>query len=114
MPFYEYQCGECGHRLEALQKISDAPLVYCPECSEATLKKLVSAAAFRLKGTGWYETDFKNNGKQKEQDKKESSATGSAGDGKTGEKSGDGKSNQSKNTDSSKSTGDSSASASAA
>lgn len=60
MPLYEYQCGACGHRLEALQKLSDEPLVYCPECNEAQLKKLISAAAFRLKGTGWYETDFKS------------------------------------------------------
>ncbi len=63
MPIYEYQCESCGHELEALQKISDERLVYCPECGEATLRKLVSAAAFRLKGTGWYETDFKNQGK---------------------------------------------------
>ena len=60
MPLYEYQCGACGHQLEALQKISDDPLVFCPECNEAQLKKLISAAAFRLKGTGWYETDFKS------------------------------------------------------
>ncbi len=66
MPFYEYQCGDCGHRLEVLQKLSDKPLVYCPECNEASLKKLISAAAFRLKGSGWYETDFKNSGKKKE------------------------------------------------
>ena len=66
MPFYEYQCGDCGHRLEVLQKISDDPLVYCPSCNEASLKKLISAAAFRLKGSGWYETDFKNNDKKKE------------------------------------------------
>ena len=66
MPFYEYQCRHCDHRLEVLQKISDDPLVYCPECNEATLRKLVSVAAFRLKGTGWYETDFKSNGKKEE------------------------------------------------
>ena len=65
MPFYEYQCTECGHRLEALQKMADAPLVYCPECSEAALKKRISAAAFRLKGTGWYETDFKHGDRTK-------------------------------------------------
>ena len=60
MPIYEYECDRCGHHLEALQKISEEPLVYCPECGEAALRKKVSAAAFRLKGTGWYETDFKN------------------------------------------------------
>ncbi len=65
MPFYEYQCTACGHRVEALQKISDDPLVYCPECNAAALKKLISAAGFRLKGTGWYETDFKNSGRKK-------------------------------------------------
>jgi len=65
MPFYEYQCTNCGHKLEALQKISDKPLTQCPNCEMATLKKLVTAAAFRLKGSGWYETDFKNSGKKK-------------------------------------------------
>ncbi len=64
MPFYEYRCQACGHELEALQKMSDAPLVDCPACGEATLVKKVSAAAFRLKGGGWYETDFKANNKK--------------------------------------------------
>ena len=75
MPFYEYQCEACGHKLEALQKMSDDPLVFCPECNEAKLKKLISAAAFRLKGTGWYETDFKDNSKKKEQKKSTSEGT---------------------------------------
>jgi len=66
MPIYEYVCQQCDHHLEALQKLSDEPLTFCPECGEASLRKQVSAAAFRLKGTGWYETDFKNSGKQKE------------------------------------------------
>ena len=64
MPLYEYRCSACGHELEAMQKMSDAPLTECPECGEPALKKLLSAAAFRLKGGGWYETDFKS-GKQK-------------------------------------------------
>ena len=64
MPIYEYRCEACGHELEALQKMSDAPLVDCPACSQATLKKALSAAGFRLKGSGWYETDFKS-GKKK-------------------------------------------------
>ena len=64
MPIYEYQCQTCQHELEALQKISDAPLVDCPECGKPTLRKKVSAAAFRLKGGGWYETDFKTGGKK--------------------------------------------------
>jgi len=62
MPIYEYQCSACGHELEALQKMSDDALVYCPECHAETLKKKISAAAFQLKGSGWYETDFKNSG----------------------------------------------------
>ncbi|MCB2262849.1 MAG: zinc ribbon domain-containing protein [Candidatus Thiosymbion ectosymbiont of Robbea hypermnestra] len=64
MPFYEYRCEHCGHELEVLQKISDAPLVDCPECARPALKKLVSAAGFRLKGGGWYETDFKGGKKR--------------------------------------------------
>ena len=64
MPIYEYQCQNCGKQLEALQKINDAPLQECPECGKPELKKKISAAAFRLKGGGWYETDFKT-GKKK-------------------------------------------------
>jgi len=64
MPFYEYRCEQCGHELEALQKLSDAPLVDCPQCGQPALKKLISAAGFRLKGAGWYETDFKGTGKK--------------------------------------------------
>lgn len=63
MPIYEYQCSTCSHRLEALQKMADAALVDCPACAQPALKKLVSAASFKLKGTGWYETDFKHNGR---------------------------------------------------
>lgn len=64
MPIYEYQCRSCQTRLEKLQKLSDPPLSRCPECGEEALVKLVSAAAFRLKGGGWYETDFKKDGKR--------------------------------------------------
>ena len=64
MPIYEYECDACGHRLEAIQKFSDAPLTDCPACAAVRLKKQVSAAAFRLKGSGWYETDFKGGGKK--------------------------------------------------
>ena len=71
MPIYEYACDQCGHYLEALQKLSDEPLVFCPECGDAALRKQVSAAAFRLKGTGWYETDFKNSDKKKPAEKAE-------------------------------------------
>ena len=64
MPIYEYQCEACGHKFEALQKISDAPLKDCPECGKPALNKLISAAGFRLKGGGWYETDFKTGNKK--------------------------------------------------
>ena len=59
MPFYEYQCKSCGHDLEAMQKVSDPPLRKCPHCGKSQLKRLMSAPVFRLKGGGWYETDFK-------------------------------------------------------
>ena len=62
MPIYEYRCSSCGHELEALQKLSEAPLTTCPECGKATLTKLMSAAGFQLKGSGWYATDFKSSG----------------------------------------------------
>ena len=62
MPIYEYRCTSCGHELEALQKLADAPLVECPACHRAALQKKVSAAGFQLKGSGWYVTDFRNKG----------------------------------------------------
>jgi putative FmdB family regulatory protein len=64
MPIYEYQCQACGHQLEALQKVSDSPLRKCPECGKPKLQKLISAPSFRLKGGGWYETDFKSGNKK--------------------------------------------------
>ena len=121
MPIYEYRCtnGDCGHELEALQKISDEPLVFCPSCGESSLKKKISAAGFRLKGTGWYETDFKNNGKKPAA--KSSSDESGKGDTKSaGEttgadsKSADSKSGDSKSGDSKNSGGDSGKSASKA
>jgi len=60
MPFYEYECSSCGQQTEALQKISDAALKKCPHCGKSTLRRLISAPVFRLKGSGWYETDFKS------------------------------------------------------
>lgn len=60
MPIYEYECSNCKFYVEALQKISEPPLVKCPSCKKQTLKRLVSAPVFRLKGGGWYETDFKS------------------------------------------------------
>lgn len=62
MPIYEYRCGACGHEKEVLQRMSDKPLAKCPKCGKRTFHKLVSAAGFHLKGTGWYATDFKNSG----------------------------------------------------
>tara|TARA_Y100001934_G_C12212403_1_gene706748 strand:- start:372 stop:716 length:345 start_codon:yes stop_codon:yes gene_type:complete len=79
MPIYEYQCEACNHKLEKLQKISDEPLKICPECKAPSLRKLVSAAAFRLKGGGWYETDFKT-GKKKNVSGGEGSSSGSSSD----------------------------------
>jgi len=65
MPIYEYVCESCGELTEALRKISDPPLEICPVCGQPALRKKVSAAAFRLKGGGWYETDFKTGDKKK-------------------------------------------------
>ena len=69
MPIYEYQCQACGHEFEAMQKMSEDALKQCPECGELQLKKMVSVAGFQLKGTGWYETDFKDSGKKPSQRK---------------------------------------------
>jgi putative FmdB family regulatory protein len=71
MPIYEYACTECNHELEVLQKMNDALLKQCPACGKNTLKKLISAAAFHLKGTGWYETDFKGSKKPEKSDRSE-------------------------------------------
>ncbi len=86
MPIYEYRCQDCGHELEALQKISDPPLKECPACHRESLQKQVSAAGFRLKGSGWYETDFKGKGEKKrnladsDQGKSESGKSGDKAD----------------------------------
>jgi putative FmdB family regulatory protein len=64
MPIYEYQCQACGHAHEALQKLNAEPLTVCPACSKPELMKKISAAGFRLKGSGWYETDFKSGAKK--------------------------------------------------
>jgi putative FmdB family regulatory protein len=64
VPIYEYRCEACGTRLEVMQKVSDKPLRHCPGCKKNRLRKLVSPTAFRLKGSGWYETDFKKHGKK--------------------------------------------------
>ncbi len=75
MPIYEYQCESCKETHEALQKLSDALLTECPNCGEQALKKQVTASAFRLSGSGWYETDFKTG------DKKKNLAGGGASEG---------------------------------
>ncbi|UCH47547.1 MAG: zinc ribbon domain-containing protein [Betaproteobacteria bacterium] len=77
MPIYEYRCDACGHELEVLQKMSDQPMTDCPACGKATLSKLVSAAGFQLKGSGWYVTDFR--------DKKKPKDDAGAGESKTSE-----------------------------
>jgi len=69
MPIYEYRCARCGFQEEYLQKINDAPLRDCPECHEPELRKMVTAAGFQLKGTGWYATDFKGGTKPKAKEK---------------------------------------------
>ena len=90
MPIYEYECGACGERREFIQKFSDGPKRKCPACGASRLKRLVSAAAFHLKGTGWYVTDFRDKDKKKGGDKDgaKSSTDGGAesGAGKTSEK----------------------------
>ncbi|MEM7283351.1 MAG: zinc ribbon domain-containing protein [Pseudomonadota bacterium] len=82
MPIYEYQCGACGHVFEALQKMSDDPLRDCPKCNAPELKKALSAPRFRLKGKGWYETDFKTGEKKKNLHDVESKGDKKAADSK--------------------------------
>jgi len=77
MPIYEYRCDACGAELEELQKLADAPLTDCPSCGKSVLTRLVSAAGFQLKGTGWYQTDFKG----KKAEKKGEVAAAPSGDG---------------------------------
>ena len=79
MPIYEYRCDGCGHEMELMQKMSDDPMKDCPVCQESKLKKLISAAGFRLKGSGWYETDFKGS-----KSGSSSSSSGSCGSGGCG------------------------------
>jgi putative FmdB family regulatory protein len=93
MPIYEYKCNACGHRMEKLQRLSDDPLKDCPACGQPELSKLVSAAGFKLKGTGWYETDFKNNGKKSVSDA--SKADSSSKDSASSQGSGSSKTNNS-------------------
>jgi len=96
MPIYEYECRGCGARHEFIQKFSDRPKRKCPTCGKLRLRKLISAAAFHLKGDGWYVTDFRDKGKAKEK----TDSTENSGDSKPGPKSSDSKSTDSKSTDS--------------
>ena len=81
MPIYEYRCDSCGEELEKLQRMSEDKLVDCPACEKPELRKLISAAAFRLKGGGWYETDFKQGQKRNIADSGNESSASSAGSG---------------------------------
>lgn len=81
MPIYEYQCNSCGYQFEKMQKISDGPCRLCPQCQAEDVQKMVSSPSFRLKGTGWYVTDFRD--KQKTSDKKASDGQGGASDSTT-------------------------------
>lgn len=85
MPIYEYRCGECGLQKEFLQKMSDAPLTDCPECGKPALSKLVSAAGFQLKGTGWYVTDFRDKAKPAAKSDKSDTSDKPAGTAKPSE-----------------------------
>jgi len=80
MPIYAYKCANCGHQLDVLQKVSDAPLTVCPSCGVAALSKQVTAAGFQLKGSGWYVTDFRDGGKKKDPVKPDA-APAASGDG---------------------------------
>ena len=91
MPIYEYECRACGERHEALQKFSEGPLRKCPACGKLKLKRLVSAAAFHLKGTGWYVTDFRDKDKKQPKEDKPEAATEAKPDGKEGKEAADGK-----------------------
>jgi putative FmdB family regulatory protein len=75
MPIYEYRCGSCGFEKEYLQKVNDAPVAACPACGSDAYAKLISAAGFQLKGSGWYATDFKDSGKAKPKPETEACAT---------------------------------------
>lgn len=83
MPIYEYRCESCEQTLEALQRMSDEPLKLCPSCGKETLSKMVSAASFRLKGGGWYETDFKTGKKKQLADSGSGSGSSSGTDAAT-------------------------------
>ncbi|MBZ0093738.1 MAG: zinc ribbon domain-containing protein [Sulfuricellaceae bacterium] len=84
MPIYEYRCSECGFQKEYIRKMSDAPLTTCPECGKETFSKLLSAAGFQLKGSGWYQSDFKGGSPAKEASPVPACGTGACGIGGCG------------------------------
>jgi putative FmdB family regulatory protein len=92
MPIYEYRCASCGFQNEYLQKVSDPVLTKCPECGADAFKKMLTAAGFQLKGSGWYATDFKGGGAKPQQPKKEDAKTGDATGGDAGTSKSDAKS----------------------
>jgi len=107
MPIYEYRCQSCGHELEKLQRLNDASLTDCPECGKSALKRLVSAAGFRLKGAGWYETDFKKSNQRNlvdsGSDKPAKADSGSSSESSSVSSTGGGSGSESKSSDTSSS-----------
>src|SRR5579863_4178612 len=87
MPIYAYRCESCGFEKDVLQKMSDAPLTQCPECSKDTFRKQVTAAGFQLKGSGWYVTDFRNNGAAPAAGKSSAQSSGQSSESTSGESS---------------------------
>jgi len=122
MPIYEYECGQCRYYLEVMQKISDAKLKKCPSCGKNALQRLISAPVFRLKGSGWYETDFKSDQERKrnlvagEKDESSADSKGSkdAKDSKDSKESKDAKSDATETTGGSKAAGETKGEAAAA
>ena len=105
MPIYEYRCGTCGFQKEFLQRLNEKPLTKCPECGKRTFRKMVTAAGFQLKGTGWYATDFKHSGgagsgKPKKSEGGESASKSESGGDSKSKSGGDSKSKESPKSDS--------------
>jgi putative FmdB family regulatory protein len=101
MPIYEYQCQGCEHEFETIQKMNEAPLIQCPSCGKDLLRKKISAVAFRLKGGGWYETDFKSGDKKNVATSSDSPAESSSSESSKKEKKSESKSSASESKSSS-------------
>jgi putative FmdB family regulatory protein len=91
MPIYEYRCSSCGHQQEFLQKVSDKPITVCTQCGKETFTKMVTAAGFQLKGSGWYATDFKNKGSAPAKSPDAKGGESGSGESKSGDKATDSK-----------------------